>query len=697
MNSRLPHKKSHLIIRIYIDMKSSIWTSTLIYFLLFFGPNCLSGQDYSEQQLDSLDALTLDCNLANFQAFKELASHYYYYSKYSKMRKYLGRQLKCYKSIGNKDYIYETLYFHLMYHQRFPRIDSLMFIADEIFEMAENDTTLNAIRMRSGTLQMVGAQYYKLDQVETGFNYYQKALDQSFNDGLFDIYLTVVSDLINYYLSQDEYEKATQLIDEALSKIPDPNDEKNESILKYVNKQMYLIEIEGIHFNRAKITLLNSNDVVEKRKAYNVFLNYMEANQDRPSLILYPLTVIMSSLKDILPLDTLLMYGEMGVELDKDYEEKDPFLYLYHGKNLIQVNKYAEAEQTLQTALELMQIDPNWFSEIASTYDALADVNLKLGNTTKTKEYFDQYKLYIDSAYTRKNRTNVETIETKYALSQQEAENQRITAEAETLNQRLKFLVLVGLLLFLLLGLALLFYQRQKKSAQNLLRLNQTKDKIFAILGHDLRAPSQVFNNLTKNLSYLIRKKDFDSLLGMASHYEKTGLQLSKMINGVLNWALAENESFLNNPEKVDIEHIIVETLNELEWNLKEKNISVNLDFAEVNEVTFDTNALRIISRNIIQNAIKYSSENSEISIRYDEKGKALEYIDKGIGMSEKHRLSILNGTPVASSVGTKDESGIGVGLVTCLKLVKLNQAEISFLQNSPKGTIVRLGFKSAV
>lgn len=652
--------------------------------------------EYTQELLDSLNQEAMNCNTEGMNALIKLSTYYYNLNDMAKHRHYIDRELKCVEAHGSKYNILNAYWKLMQYHARYPGMDSILIINDKVNALIEGDTSFNARRARIMPLILLGNQYYKkMDDAETAYKYFKKSIDFSLNDKFYDIYISNIESLASYYNDDGEYKKAIDLINEGLSNIPDHKNPDNKSLYQYTNVDFMNIGIIDCNFQKARATLENQDsDKIEKMESYKEVQKYIAVQDNGFVDVLIGIELILSTLDDVLPLDTLLTYGNKALKLDESFDEDFPTIYQYHGKNLLKAGQFKKAKKYLEQAAVIMKKkEASMYENIAYVHDALATTYLKLGDKEKVQENIDLYKIYTDSFYIRKSQTAVETIETKYALSQKEAENLKITQEAQSLSERLKLFGTIGALLFLFLGLAITFYLQQRRNAQKLLRLNEMKDKIFTILGHDLKGPSLAFNSLTKKLSYLIKKNDVNRLLELAPRFEERGERLSRIINDVLNWALTENESFLNNPEKISVLPIIKQAVEDLNWDLNEKNISVEINISEEEEVLFDKNAFMIINRNLLHNAIKFSPENESINIRYNSQAKNLEYIDAGKGMSTEIIKKILNEVPVQSDVGTKNERGTGIGLVTCLKLIKQNNGDLSFLKNTPTGTIVQLGF----
>jgi len=688
-------------------MKRIVSNFVMVFLLLYIcTPIQLFSQKrtYTQAEVDSLKQVASVCDSSGVVTMGNLATHHYIIRDFATQGHYVHQQVLCAEQLwqGSKKYqrnVYRAYYHLLLYnlYRENPITDSLLLAANKMRNFALRDTSFMGRRHEVLASMVTGLHYFdNLDDFDNGFETHMETIDLAMKYKTFETYLWTAYDIFDWYKSEGKLQEAFDLAEDILSKVPNPDDESNKAEFKNTDMRKMRVELFKLKYGKKRIRLKLPNpqdsdyeEVFEMGK--KVIQRHID--DDVTSEASKAISFLLEDLENYLPLDTLLIYSTMAVKMEEDFKKKHVYAHYMHGKLLNQSGKYKSAKKYLSLAISSAKEKNYHLENLIKIHNELISVNLKLGHTKAAQENFDLYKVYSDSAYTRRNRTAVETVETKYELKQQIATNEAMAKEAETLSQRAKLFSLIGLLLFILLGLALVFYFQQRKNARQLSHLNETKNKIFAILGHDLKGPSLAFNGLARKLSFLIKKNDPGRLLKLANDYEESGTRLSRIINGVLDWALTENESFLNNPEKIEILPILKQSINDLEWALKEKNISIDVNVPEDGDIIFDKNAFAIINRNLIHNAIKFSPTNSSINIRYHKQNKNLEYIDLGKGMSPDIIQKIFNGIPVESSLGTHNERGTGIGLVTCMKLLKLNKGNLSILQNSPKGTIMQLKF----
>ena len=114
----------------------------------------------------------------------------------------------------------------------------------------------------------------------------------------------------------------------------------------------------------------------------------------------------------------------------------------------------------------------------------------------------------------------------------------------------------------------------------------------------------------------------------------------------------------------------IIEIINSQATN---KNIAIHKVQSDEIEVYADENMLKIILRNLISNAIKFtkSGGNLNIVVISDKNQVVISISDNGIGINEEKLKTLFNITSNTTTLGTANEKGSGLGLVLCKEFVE--------------------------
>lgn len=226
-----------------------------------------------------------------------------------------------------------------------------------------------------------------------------------------------------------------------------------------------------------------------------------------------------------------------------------------------------------------------------------------------------------------------------------------------------------------------------KDQAFELEKLNQLKDRIFSIIAHDLRGPlvnlSEVLKMIANNQ---ITAEEFKNLSPSLS---KDIIYTTDLLENILHWSRSQLKGFGIKKEFFNLRNLII---NEINYHLPAasiKKIKIIHDVFPGEMVYADILMIQIVMRNIINNAIKFCYEGSEIQITaaYQKNHKMLICIeDNGIGMSEEIISKIFKDENVTTR-GTSNEKGTGLGLMVCKDFINRNDGDITVTSKLGKGS----------
>ena len=248
----------------------------------------------------------------------------------------------------------------------------------------------------------------------------------------------------------------------------------------------------------------------------------------------------------------------------------------------------------------------------------------KLGNDKAALVALEEYMTIRDTLFNEDREISFAKLTSEYQYEKEK----EITDTAYQANLERQQLIQKGLGIGLgLLGLLAFFIfrgYRNKQKANQLLaskneeietqkeqleQLNQTKDRIFAILGHDMRKPTIAFRGIARKVNYLLGKKDFARLEQLGESIERDALGLNNLTDNLLNWALTQKNALPHQPEQIQLSKIIQEVFMTLGRLAEDKNIHLSSEITDDTMVTADKNALLTIIRNLVDNAIKFTPE----------------------------------------------------------------------------------------
>jgi two-component system, sensor histidine kinase and response regulator len=231
--------------------------------------------------------------------------------------------------------------------------------------------------------------------------------------------------------------------------------------------------------------------------------------------------------------------------------------------------------------------------------------------------------------------------------------------------------------------------QRDMVAKQNteLYELNEIKNKLFAIIGHDLRSP---INSLKGLLKLLTEKHISIDEFFMFSEKLKIGVEhVYFTLNNLLLWANSQMHGIKPNPQNINVYKISQENTNLLFQTFADKNIQFANHIEEHLSVFADPDQVSLVFRNLISNAIKFSNQGSVISLSSKKVDNFCEIAvsDTGIGMDAETSENLFVKNTHFTTLGTSGEKGTGLGLLLCQEMIEANGGKIWVESKLEKGS----------
>ena len=216
--------------------------------------------------------------------------------------------------------------------------------------------------------------------------------------------------------------------------------------------------------------------------------------------------------------------------------------------------------------------------------------------------------------------------------------------------------------------------------------LNIEKDKILAIISHDLRSPLASIQSFLEilnktNLNESTRDEINQQLLSQTKN-------TSEMLGNLLAWSQSQLKG-----GNIELKPLSVFGTLELAYtlhheNAKNKGVSLLIDAPQSIYVMADQEMLQVVLRNLLNNAIKFTPEGGTIQLNAIENPKGVEIIirDNGVGIQEHKKQEIFS-LNIRATQGTHNEKGIGLGLLLCKEYVERQHGSIRFESDPDSGT----------
>jgi two-component system, sensor histidine kinase and response regulator len=229
------------------------------------------------------------------------------------------------------------------------------------------------------------------------------------------------------------------------------------------------------------------------------------------------------------------------------------------------------------------------------------------------------------------------------------------------------------------------------KNTENELRdLIKMKDRLFSIIGHDLRGPIGTFMMVMDTITDESRDLPEDKVKRYLQQMKDTSKGAYGLLENLLTWARSQQKLVTFEPAVQNLNGIVEDTIKVLDGTAKSKSITLKNELEPEISGFFDKNSISTVIRNLISNALKFTEKDGEIKISCFKEDNELHISvkDSGIGMKEAAMNKLFKKDQITTTRGTNGEKGTGLGLLLCKDFVVGNNGRIWVESEIGKGTV---------
>lgn len=389
----------------------------------------------------------------------------------------------------------------------------------------------------------------------------------------------------------------------------------------------------------------------------------------------------------------LTNYQQSLKVVDKDMD-RDLYANIHTmiAKTYVSLRKYDLAQANANKSMKIAaEIGAKLI--IRDNFQILADVDLKTNRYKSAAQHLTSIIKYNDTLFNQQLSEKMFNLEYHFEKERKQAEIDLLNKDkqiselelrrARTFNIALVviLLLLAGMFIYVLMSLRVrrkqnLLLQKQKEELDN---INKTKDKMFLIIGHDLRGP---IGNLKSLIEMLLEDEEIardKSLMETFNIFMKSVQSVSDLLENLLLWAKSQRNDISFNPENISINAIVNRNLQLFKTVADHKGVKLKFDLNENFDVFADKNMLMTVVRNLISNAIKYTPKRGtiKITVKRELNFTKIEISDSGVGFNEETANKIFDTRNFYTTSGTNNEAGSGLGLLLSKEFVEINGGKI--------------------
>lgn len=379
-------------------------------------------------------------------------------------------------------------------------------------------------------------------------------------------------------------------------------------------------------------------------------------------------------------LDRAEGYYSQGATLALEAESK--FLEAQSYMGLAEV---AKRRNNFRSTIDYLSRALALYGEMGVSYnkapilEGLAEAHSGLSNHREALRFFRQYQGLTDSLREVENVRNVQEIETKYQTEKKQQEIELLTtqnelAEQEKSNQRNLFFAGGSVLTLSLIGLFLLYRNKQRTNTK-LRELDEMKSNFFANISHEFRTPLTLISSpiqeklenekLTpeERETFGMIQRNNDRLLNLVDQL----LDLSKIDTGNMRLKVQEGHLF----------NLLGALSESFQYLGKQKDIAYRIALPKVTEPSwYDRDMMEKIVLNLLSNAFKHTEEDGEVAFKATLKNGerlVLEVRNTAPSLSQEELTNVFDRFYQVSP----QSEGSGIGLALVKELVSLHKGSI--------------------
>lgn len=600
----------------------------------------------------------------------------------------------------------------------------------QIIDSLEKELSLSTDTVEVGIMLQLCDAYFE-SSLERSINYARSALSNSRQIGYAKGEADALNRIGNIYLSTSNITKAMEHYFESLEireNISDSigiavcfnnlgiiasefNDNKmaieyTQKAIKINTKINYTYGISDNYINMG----VYYDDLGESSKALNYYfmnLNILEEINDRSSLAT-TLNNIGEIYNNKSKFDEALSFYNRSLKIQEEINETSGIaisklnlgdVYLKKG-DLENANKFLYESLKISMKIGYRDIQSNCYELLAKYYN-------EKENFSEAFKYSKLFSKTEDSIFSEQSSRRFAEMQVSFESELKDREIELLKKNELLRNLQLKkqenriiylaiSLLLISFLVFLVLrnyflrkkNLQLikkknieLFYssKKLKESEIRLKDTNESMDRFFSIIAHDLINPFHALFALTELLNSQNNDLTKEDVVKYSQLINTSARNLYNLLNNLLQWTKTQTGKLETRPEIIDANSAVDSVISLLNVTAKEKYVELFSVIDANQKIYCDKNLLLTILRNLINNAIKYSKKEGKIEVSTaDEKG-FIEFSvkDNGIGIPAENLEKLFDIKYSFSTKGTSNEEGTGLGLILCKEFVEIMGGKI--------------------
>ena len=223
-------------------------------------------------------------------------------------------------------------------------------------------------------------------------------------------------------------------------------------------------------------------------------------------------------------------------------------------------------------------------------------------------------------------------------------------------------------------GLLLAIFQDNSEAA----RIDAVRRDFVANISHELKTPIGALSLLSEAIAQA--SDDPAAVKNFAERIQFESKRLSELVQEIINLSRLQDADPLLAAKTVDIDDVVKQAISNSQFHASDRKIEISRGPLSHATVIGDRNQLTIAVQNLIDNAINYSGNGTNVTINTEVQGDLVEIqvIDQGIGIAESDIDRIFERFYRVDPARSRETGGTGLGLAIVKHIVRIHGGEIS-------------------
>ncbi|MBO0952763.1 sensor histidine kinase [Fibrella forsythiae] len=523
-----------------------------------------------------------------------------------------------------------------------------------------------------------GYQYHNKKRVYASIQYIKQALDlfQSANDisGLIHVYALLVQIQYDTFgdsiIKEDFFEK------------------------EYANELKKLLKISDNDHDYLQGKIAQSKSLTEQKYAKymeQLMTEVLQKTKEKPSLRYAELRVrIDLSISLFLQgriEESYLENRKIVASLHEGQFQELMVMYYNMSTDCKRLKRYTACVMYCNSGIAIIRrYEPKNYQYLREFYINLKVAATQQGNMADALAYSDSVFKYVNLAEEVENSQKMLEVESRFEFERKQIQIQKLQQQQHDADEQQRMMVLaLAIVVIVALFFGVLVNQLREANRQ-LKALTQSRERFFSIIAHDLRRPMHTFHGMNKLVSYYLKTHRYEAIETLSQAIDEAGYKIQLLLDNLLRWALSQRDELPYHPETIALLPKLNEVIGLFESLSYKYPVTFSITCPDHFYIFADSNAIDLIFRNLIDNALKSMSQKGG-SIRIeatqtDSQAITIYIKDTGNGMNLR-QLVMIRHMLADHTNAQPGQTGVGLGLVLISQFTKRNRGRI-LVESSP-------------